>query len=402
MFNVLSANPRFGDTRGAMKSLITSPSARRLVRRLLILAALLGLAGGATATPADGSLPSYQPRFGRSRPIVAIIGENSGTELTDFAIPYGVLQASGAAEVVTVSTQPGTLRLRPALVVQPDATIAEFDRRFPDGADYVIVPAVMKYNDPTLLAWLTEQGSKGGTLVSICDGAAVVAGTGLMDGHRATAHWASEKFRRKHFTQIEWITDVRYVADRQVISTAGISASLPASLALVEAIAGRDRAQALASDLGVSDWSPMHVTAPFRPKLGVNLKALITANYTNHWFHRTEMLGLNLAPGADEIAFAITADAYSRTGRSMVHAVAISAEPIRSRHGLLIVPDTLAGSAHRLDQMLPDLDATPSGQWFAKSIEGIKHLYGPTTAQGVALDFEFPMPANSSPRIVSK
>jgi len=189
-----------------------------------------------TSTP-DGSIPAYKARFGRQRPLIAIVGENSGTELTDIAIPYGVLAASGAAEVVTVATQPGVLHMRPALTVQPQDTIGGFDTRFPDGADYVIVPAVMKYNDPTLLAWVKAQGAKGSTLVSICDGAAVVAATGLMDGHRATAHWASEKFRRKNFSNGNWIADVRYVADGKIISTAGISAAMPASLALVETIA---------------------------------------------------------------------------------------------------------------------------------------------------------------------
>jgi putative intracellular protease/amidase len=394
MFIVLPARWNFCDNDRAMIPVSTITSARRIARHLLVSTALLSLASLTSATA--GTLPSYQARFGRQHPIVAVVGENAGTELTDFVIPYGVLQASGAAEVFTVSTQPGVLRMRPALTLKPDATIAEFDARFPEGADYVIVPAVMKYNDPTLIAWLKEQGSKGGTLMSICDGAAVVAVTGLMDGHRATAHWASEKFRRKHFPQVDWVTDVRYIADGRIISTVGISAALPASLALVEAIAGHDRAMAVAADLGVSDWSPTHRTAPFRPKFGVNLKALITANYTNHWFHRTEMLGLNLAPGADEIALAITADAYSRTGRSMVHALAASSEPIRSRHGLLIVPDTLAGSAHHMRRMLPDLDHTPSGQWLAKSIQGIKLLYGRNTAYGVALDFEYPLPTNSS------
>jgi putative intracellular protease/amidase len=369
----------------------TSPLPPRFHRFVLVLAALLGLATLAAAAPADGSIPNYQARFGRQRPVIAIVGENSGTELTDFVIPYGVLAASGAAEVVTVSTQPGMLRMRPALTVQPQETISSFDVRFPDGADYVIVPAVMKYNDPTLLAWVKAQGAKGGTLVSICDGAAVIAATGLMDGHRATAHWASEKFRRKHFSGVTWITDIRYVADGKIVSSAGISAAMPASLALVEAIAGRDRALAIASELGVSEWGTAHHTAQFRPRFGVNLRALISVNYTNRWFRSTEMIGLPIAAGVDEIALAVTADAYTRTGRSMVHALSGSTESVRTRHGLVVIPETLMSSGHRMDRMLPELDATPSGQWFAKSIDGIMLLYGRNTAYGVALDFELPM-----------
>ncbi|MEO6004495.1 MAG: DJ-1/PfpI family protein [Opitutus sp.] len=355
--------------------------------------------------PAGAGIPAYHARFERSRPLIAIIGENVGTELTDFAIPYGVLAASGVAEVVTVATQPGVLHMRPALTLQPDMTAQEFDARFPAGADYVIVPAVVKYNDPALLSWIKAQGMKGGTLLSICDGAVVVAGTGLMDDHRATAHWASEKVRRKMFPQVKWVADIRYVADGKIVSTAGISAALPASLALVEAIAGTERTRALAADLGVSEWSTSHSTAPFRPRFGVNLKALITSNYTNHWFHRGEQLGLTVSTGIDEIALAVTADAYSRTGRSLVHALSSATEPVRTRHGLLVVPESVTGLAHPIDRMLPALDSTPSGRWLAKSIDGIAQLYGRNTAYGVAIDFEYPIDpalAASSARTVSR
>ena len=37
----------------------------------------------------------YQPRVGRTRPLIAVVGENGGTELTDFVIPYGVLRPVG-------------------------------------------------------------------------------------------------------------------------------------------------------------------------------------------------------------------------------------------------------------------------------------------------------------------
>lgn len=374
----------------------TLASSRRFARLLCSLAILSCLvaslpAAESTAAPATpGALSVYQSRFGRARPVIAIIGENSGTELSDFAIPYGVLVRSGVAEVLTVSTQPGVLRLRPALTVQPDATTANFDARFPQGADYVIVPAVVKFKDPALLAWVKAQGEKGAVLMSICDGAAVVAGTGFMDGRRATAHWASVRNRRRLFPRVNWVADIRYLADGPVISTAGISAALPASLALVEAIAGHDRTLRLADELGVGDWSAAHCTAPFRPRFGVNLRAHAAVTYTNHWFHRTDMIGLPISDGVDEIALAITADAYSRTGRSMLHALADSSALVRTRSGLMIVPDTFAGG-HRLSREMPPLDATLPAEWFEKSINGITRLYGRNTAYGVALNFEYPL-----------
>lgn len=92
------------------------------------------------------------------------------------------------ADVLSVATLPGILKLRPAVQVHPQATTTGFDELHPDGADYVVVPAVNKADDAVLLAWITAQAAKVATIVSICDGALVVANTGLMRGHRATGH----------------------------------------------------------------------------------------------------------------------------------------------------------------------------------------------------------------------
>jgi putative intracellular protease/amidase len=342
------------------------------------------------ATTPEAKIAPYAARFGRTHPVIAVIGENSGTELTDFVIPYGILAQSGIGEVLSVATQPGVMVMRPALRIQPEATIQEFDARFPDGADYVIVPAVVKSRDPVLRAWVVAQGAKGGTIVSICDGALVVAGTGLMDGHRATAHWATLGHRQEHFPQVQWTENLRYVVDGRIVSTVGVSAAIPVSLALVEAIAGRDRATALAKEVGVADWSTAHDSKAFRPRLGRNLGAIIKVNFTNGWFHANRSFGVPVAAGVDEIALALTADAYSRTGRSTAYSLATSAAPLRTRHGLILIPDRVLGTANPKDRILPDFDATPSALWFDKSLAGISALYGRKTAYGVALDFEYP------------
>ena len=55
----------------------------------------------------------------------------------------------------------------------------------------------------------------------------------------------------------------RYVIDGAVATTTGITASVPTMLALVEAIDGRGKAQALATELGVDSWSPAHDSSLF-------------------------------------------------------------------------------------------------------------------------------------------
>src|SRR5580658_2967810 len=82
------------------------------------------LAATPAAVVASDSLPPYQDRFSRPRPVVAIVGENFFTEATDYVIPYGVIAQSGAAEVFALATKPGPIRLFSALQVQPQETVA--------------------------------------------------------------------------------------------------------------------------------------------------------------------------------------------------------------------------------------------------------------------------------------
>ena len=94
-----------------------------------------------TTSPRETTLKFAVPKNGRARPLVVVLADNDGTETTDFVIPYGVLKGSGAADVMTVSTGPGTVTLIPALRIRADMTLAQFDAATPGGADIVIASA---------------------------------------------------------------------------------------------------------------------------------------------------------------------------------------------------------------------------------------------------------------------
>ncbi len=361
----------------------------------LLLAAFIAVAPAratdvreAQATSPAERIQPYQPRFGRTRPLIAVVGENSGTELTDFVIPYGVLSRSGAADVLAVATGDGILKLRPAVRIQPDLTMDEFDSRHPDGADYVIVPAIDKSDDPKLLAWITAQAEKGATTVSICDGALVVAKTGLMRGHRATGHWATQSLRREKFPETRWETNVRYVADGRIVSSAGVSASIPISFALVEAIAGRLRAAELGRAMGVTDWGTQHNSDVFH--FGPRSYAMYGAAIVSGWFGRSETVGIPVASSIDEIALALTADVYSRTYRGVkALTVGPSLQPVRTLGGLTVVPDVAAGVQGGLDRTVSLPADTPSVHALDEVLDRVAKEYGRLAAASAAYDLEY-------------
>ena len=351
-----------------------------MTRNAIVFAALALI----STSIAGASLPRYEPRFGRSRPLIAVLGDNEATETTDYVVPYGILAESGVADVLALSSEPGPIQMRPALRFKVHATIDEFDARFPQGADYVIVPNIYDGDQkPKILNWVRSQSRRGATIVGICDGVPVLANSGLLNGRRATAHWRTiDKLEREH-PNTRWLRNQRYVADGNVITTSGVSASIPVSIALVEAIAGRDRARALAASLGVTDWSAVHDSSQFH--FG---SKLLTATLNEMMFWRHETLGISVAPGVDEISLALAADLYSRTRRSQAFSIAQSSAPVPTRHGLTLLPDRQAGSDVS-SVMLPALDRLPAAKALDRSLEGIEGRYGGTTAKFVATQIEY-------------
>lgn len=316
----------------------------------------------------------------RSRPVVAVLGDNRGTEAIDFLVPYGVLKQSGAADVFAVGMTPSKLQLRPALAIQPHMTIKELDARYPNGADYVVVPAMVDHEAPEIIAWIRAQAAKGATIVAICAGAEILAHAGLLRERKATTHWASVRTMLKVEPAVQWQPHRRYVADRGIVTTTGVSAAMPVSIALVEAIAGRERAVAVARDLGVDDWGTSHNSGAF--DLGASFWTGI-GNKFAQW--GVEELGIPVANGVNDIGLALTADAWSRTYRSQAVTVA-HARQIRTRFGLELFVDR--HSAKGISSMLPTVNGQHPAKLLDRTFDQISARYGTATTKLVAIQLE--------------
>jgi putative intracellular protease/amidase len=278
---------------------------------LLPPASTVEAASPITRQESEATIAALKPPK-RLRPLIAIIGANDGTETTDYLMPYGILRRADVADVVALGMKPGAVTLYPALRVAPQGTAANFDARHPRGADYVIVPAMRRDDDPLVLQWIKSQAAKGAIVIGVCAGAKIVANAGLLDGNRATTHWYYlEELRDEHPT-LRYVADRRFVVAPRVATTTGIAASMPMSLTLIEAIAGPNKARAVARNLGVKHWDARHDSSAFGFTRSFALTAI--ANRLAFWNH--EQLGLKLEPGIDEVSLALVADAWSRTFRS--------------------------------------------------------------------------------------
>nr|WP_257215245.1 DJ-1/PfpI family protein [Pollutimonas harenae] len=319
----------------------------------------------------------------QTRPLVAVVGLNEATETTDYLLTTGILRRADVADVLLLATEAGPVQLYPALTVLADQTVAEFDRRYPDGADYVIVPAMGRDNNPTVLAWLRAQADKGALIIGVCAGAKVVAAAGLLDGKRATTHWYYRQEMLKRHPSITYVPNRRMVVDHRVATTTGVTASMPMMLGLIEAISGPQKATAVAHDLGMAPWNARHASDAFR--FTRPFATTVLSNTVAFWRH--EQIDIALHPGIDAVSLALVADAWSRTYQSKAITFSNADTAIKSRYGIRIVPDQRTATQHKRPALA--LELKPANA-LDRTLSGIATRYGERTADVVAMQLEYP------------
>lgn len=129
----------------------------------------------------------------------------------------------------------------------------------------------------SLLPWLRRQVGIVRRIGSVCTGAFALAAAGLLDGRCATTHWNSCSRLAITYPKVRIEADAIYVTDPPFYSSAGISAAIDLSLALVESDLGQPIALSVARELvlylrrpgGQSQFSaalqgPMDIRHPLR------------------------------------------------------------------------------------------------------------------------------------------
>lgn len=105
--------------------------------------------------------------------------------------------------------------------------------------------------DPGLIEALRSACARARRTASICTGAFLLAEAGLLDGRRATTHWAHARDLQRRFPKIRVEEDRIFIVDGDVWTSAGMTACIDLSLAMVEADLGPDVSRAIARDLVV-------------------------------------------------------------------------------------------------------------------------------------------------------
>jgi transcriptional regulator GlxA family with amidase domain len=142
-------------------------------------------------------------------------------------------------EVFVVAREEGPLRTCSGIEILARG-IADID---PASIDTLLIsggvgsPAASR--DPALLEWIRGAAPQARRAGSVCTGAFLLASAGLLDGRRATTHWALCAELARAFPSVKVEPDAIFVHDRGVWSSAGITAGMDLALAMVEVDLGR-------------------------------------------------------------------------------------------------------------------------------------------------------------------
>ncbi|EEK50449.1 ThiJ/PfpI domain protein [Bacillus cereus ATCC 10876] len=164
-------------------------------------------------------------------------------EVLDFAGPFEVFSVTEVNEektftVYTVSENGEMITARNGLKVQPDYSIENLPP-----VDILIIPGGLgarKYEikNEIVIKWIRQQMKEVKLMTSVCTGALLLAKAGLLEGLKATTHWASiEKFKNE-FQNVEVIENVKFVDEGHIITSAGISAGINMAFHIVKNLLG--------------------------------------------------------------------------------------------------------------------------------------------------------------------
>ena len=169
-----------------------------------------------------------------------------GVSLFHLSVPGLVLAAAKelpdlpSYEVRYCAVTPGRIRSDQGLMIEVADGLEVMER-----ADMIIVPA---WSDPCqpapveLTEALRRAHAQGVMLVGLCLGAFVLGDAGLLDGREATTHWVARDIFAKRFPHSHFRPDVLYVADNNIVTSAGTVAAIDCCLYLLRERHGADAA----------------------------------------------------------------------------------------------------------------------------------------------------------------
>lgn len=152
--------------------------------------------------------------------------------------------------VTSVSQDGGVVEAAGPVRLVPDKALDEIEQ-----TDLVFVPTagfdidlLLAANAPSL-DWLRRMQASGAMVAGVCTGTALLAESGILEGRRATTHWAVAPLFKERWPKVDWQSHLAVTEDRGVFCGGGLYSAIDLALYVVEKLCGRQSAVEVAKSL---------------------------------------------------------------------------------------------------------------------------------------------------------
>ena len=174
--------------------------------------------------------------------------------------PFQILKQISGAKIFLIAKNKGLVKNNSGLKIQVDTTISEVN-----SLDIIVIPGgaletLLLTKDTTILNWIKLIDKKSKYTTSVCTGAWILGATGLLTNKNATTNWyrASEMLTMygAKFNEERWVKDGKYW------TSAGVTAGMDMSFAIIDDLLGRQYTEGVMLDLEYNPKPPYNSGTP--------------------------------------------------------------------------------------------------------------------------------------------
>ena len=188
-----------------------------------------------------------------NRPLTLGVILYPGFELLDAFGPLEMFTAVGTgllkAHLIAERAGPVAAGIVPDGPVGPHV-IAEFGFDDAPHLDLLLIPGGIgtfpELANERLMAFLRDRAQRATVTSSVCTGSALLAKSGVLDGHRATSNKQFFSLAVAQSDAVEWVEAARWVDDGAVVTSSGVSAGMDMALAIIARLFGNEVAERIA------------------------------------------------------------------------------------------------------------------------------------------------------------
>jgi len=277
-----------------------------------------------------------KPAYDKAKKTVIIIADNDGTEMFDLMAPFYLFNATEKANVYVVSEKKAPILLVNSLFILPHYSFSEIDS-LQITPDVIVIPNLtIHLKTPpksSTVNWIRKHYTGSNIILSICDGSATAAATGLYDGKPITTHATDYKTLQKQFPKAGWVRNISVTESGNLYSTAGVANAVEGSLTVIKRVFGEHTMQ-----------SVLHNVAYPHPDIKVEHQSQVVNNgaiiriASKMLFRKNYKIGVLLADSLNEFELASILDTYMRTFPKSINSFSVGAKNITSKYGLTLYP----------------------------------------------------------------